>query len=90
MLERGNTRPERFLGRRNALSAGPLFERILAGHRGLHDLQKPLGKADHDHALDSWQWAIELDPDAGLALRAAALFHDTQHAVPGPALRPLS
>jgi hypothetical protein len=73
MLER-----PRFLGRRNALSAGPLFERILADHRALHDLDRPLVKADHDHALDTWQWALELDPDAGLALQAAALFHDIE------------
>ncbi len=79
MLERGATSTDsRFPGRRNTRSAGPLFERILADHRALHDLEKPLVKADHDHALDTWQWVLELDPDAGLALQAAALYHDVE------------
>jgi hypothetical protein len=78
ILERGATSPEHFFGRRNPASAGPDFDRILVGHRVLHNLQRPLVKADHDHALDTWQWILELDPDAGLAVQAAALFHDIE------------
>jgi hypothetical protein len=76
--ERGATSPDHFLGRRNAASAGPDFDRILVCHRVLHNLQRPLVKADHDHALDTWQWTLELDPDAGLAVQVAALFHDIE------------
>ncbi len=78
MLERGAENPNPFLGRRNAASASTTFDRILYRHMGLHDLDKPLVKADHDHALDTWQWVLELDPDAGLAVQVAALFHDIE------------
>lgn len=78
ILERGAAKPIPILGRRNAASASPTFDRILHHHMGLHDLEKPLVKADHDHALDTWQWVLELDPEAGLAVQVAALFHDVE------------
>jgi hypothetical protein len=35
-------------------------------------------RADHDHALDVWQWVRRLEPRASLALQIAALFHDVE------------
>lgn len=75
------TRYQRFLGRRNPASAGPAFTRVLACHRALHDCAKPLVRADFDHALDTWQWMLRLDPHAGVAVQIAALFHDVERLV---------
>lgn len=71
-------RCQRHAPRRNPASRGPGFDEILARHRALHDLEKPLVRADHDHALDTWQWVLRLRPDAGLAVQIAALFHDVE------------
>lgn len=78
MLERGARTSNPSLGRRNAASASPVFDRLLHRHMALHDLDRPLVKADYHHALDTWQWVLDLDPDAGLAVQAAALFHDVE------------
>jgi hypothetical protein len=78
MLESAPSSLIHFLGRRNAASASPLFDRILDCHCALHDLAKPLAKAEYEHALDTWQWVIELDPEAGLAVQVAALYHDIE------------
>ncbi len=78
MMERYPWSSIHFLGRRNADSANPTFDRILDCHCALHDMQKPLVKADYEHALDTWQWVLELEPEAGLALQVAALFHDIE------------
>jgi hypothetical protein len=75
------TRFQRFLGRRNPASAGPAFDRVLACHRALHDCDKPLVRADLDHALDTWHWVLRLDPGASAAVQAAALFHDVERLV---------
>lgn len=75
------TRSQRFLARRNQDSAGPLFDRVLACHRELHDCRKPLVRADLDHALDTWQWLLRMDPGASLAVQVAALFHDIERLV---------
>lgn len=72
------TRIQRILDRRNAASESALFDRILAVHRELHDLERPLVRADYDHALDTWQWLLRLEPDASFALQTAALFHDVE------------
>jgi hypothetical protein len=72
------TRCQRWMDRRNEASRGALFDRVLIRHRDAHDLAKPLVRADYDHALDTWQWALRLAPDAGLALQLAALFHDIE------------
>jgi hypothetical protein len=69
------------VGRRNAASATPLFDRVLERHRAHHDLGKPLVRADWAHAVDVWQWVIRLDPEAGLAVQLAALFHDVERLV---------
>lgn len=78
MLERHPSSPDPFVGRRNAASASPAFDRVLDCHCALHDLERPLVKADYEHALDTWQWVLEIDPDAGLAVQVAALFHDIE------------
>ncbi|MFP5288277.1 MAG: DUF4202 family protein [Thermoanaerobaculia bacterium] len=75
------TRCQRLIGRRNAASSGPLFDRALERHRALHDLTRPLVRADWAHALDVWQWIIRLDPGAGLGVQLAALFHDVERLV---------
>lgn len=72
------TRAQRLSGRRNQASSGELFDRVLARHRALHDLDLPLVRADYDHALDVWRWLLRLDPRAGLAVQLAALFHDVE------------
>jgi hypothetical protein len=72
------TRCQRWMDRRNVASRGPRFDRALAGHRALHDLAKPLVRADYNHALDVWQWTLRLAPQAGLAVQLAALFHDVE------------
>lgn len=72
------TRYQRFVERRNRGSLEPVFTVVLAAHRSLHDVQKPLVKADLDHALDTWQWMLRLDPVASTAVQLAALFHDVE------------
>ncbi len=72
------TRYQRYLPRRNQASQTEAFERVLERHVGLHDLRKPLVKADFDHALDVWQWTLRLEPSASMALQLAALFHDIE------------
>jgi hypothetical protein len=76
-------RCQRLGGWRNgaALVAGGLFDRVLAGHRRLHDLTRPPVLADYAHALDTWQWLLRLDPEASLAVQLAALFHDIERLV---------
>jgi hypothetical protein len=75
------TRCQRFRGRRNPASSHPVFDRVLERHRALHDLSKPLVRADFDHALDTWQWVLRLAPGAGLAVQIAALFHDIERLI---------
>lgn len=72
------TRFQRFASRRNPASASTCFDQALTIHRALHDLQKPLVRADFAHALDVWQWLLRLDPEASLAAQLAALFHDIE------------
>lgn len=72
------TRYQRYLPRRNEASQTEAFERVFQRHVDLHDLRKPLVKADFEHALDVWQWTLRLDPSASMALQLAALFHDIE------------
>jgi hypothetical protein len=72
------TRWQRLLDRRNAASRAPEFERLLARFRAMHDLQKPLVRADYHHALDAWQWLLRLQPEASGAVQLAALLHDVE------------
>lgn len=69
---------QRWSGHRNAASREAGFSGLLLAHRDLHPLEKPLVRADYRHALDVWQWVLRLDPEAGAALQAAALFHDVE------------
>jgi hypothetical protein len=78
------TRYQRLVPRTNRHSAPPTFHAVLSGHRAMHDLTKPLVKADYDHSLDVWQWALRLSPMAGLAVQLAALFHDVERLVSEP------
>lgn len=71
-------RCQRLSDRRNHASCSADFDRVLARHRDLHDLSKPLVRADHSHSLDTWQWVLRLEPRAGLAVQLAALFHDVE------------
>lgn len=64
---------QRFLPHRNKA-----LDEVLRRHRSLHDLHKPLVRADFDHALDVWRWVLRLDPQASKALQIAALFHDVE------------
>jgi hypothetical protein len=72
------TRYQRLVPRTNERSAGAPFRAALARHRELHDLSKPLVRADYDHALDVWQWILRLNPGASLSLQLAGLFHDIE------------
>ena len=74
-------RCQRHVERRNRHSQGQMFTRVLRKHRALHDLGKPLVRADYNHALDVRQWLLRLEPDASLALQLAALFHDVERLV---------
>jgi hypothetical protein len=75
------TRCQRWMGRRNAASRCAIFDRALSGHREIHELAKPLVRADYNHALDTWHWVLRLAPDADLAVQLAALFHDVERLV---------
>lgn len=75
------TRCQRLVGRRNNASRTALFDRVLERHRSLHDLSKPLVRADWTHSLDVWQWTLRLDTGAGLEVQLAALFHDVERLV---------
>lgn len=74
-------RCQRVIGRRNQHSQGQLFDRVLRRHHALHDLDKPLVRADYNHALDVWQWILRLNPAASPALQFAALFHDIERLI---------
>lgn len=71
-------RAQRCIGRRNLHSDAAWFTELLRVHRSLYDLEKPLVRADYDHALDVWQWTLRCDPDASAAVQIAALFHDIE------------
>lgn len=74
-------RCQRLIGRRNRHSQGQTFDLVLRRHCALHDLDKPLVRADYNHALDVWQWVVRLDSDAPEAVQLAALFHDVERLV---------
>lgn len=75
------TRFQRFAPRRNAASRSQAFSRVLAAHASLHRSDKPLVIADRDHAVDTWQWALRLDPEASFEIQVAALYHDVERLV---------
>jgi len=63
---------------RNAASRGRAFRAFERLHRALHDVSLPLVRADLDHAVDTWQWVLRLEPFASLELQLAALLHDVE------------
>ncbi|HVY62811.1 MAG TPA: hypothetical protein VHF22_14235, partial [Planctomycetota bacterium] len=69
------TRAQRHFDRRNRASDNAQFTAILRRHRGLHDRSRPLARAEHEHALDVWQWVLRLEPEASFEVQVAALFH---------------
>lgn len=56
----------------------PWWNDVLQRHRSLHDLGRPLVRADYEHAHDTWRWLLRLSPRAPLPLQIAALFHDIE------------
>jgi hypothetical protein len=72
------TRYQRFEQRRNHASTGMCFDAALGAHAALHDMTRPLVAADYDHALDTWQWLLRLEPNATRPAQLAALFHDIE------------
>jgi len=72
------TRGQRLAPRRNRATAGAWFDRVLDEHRARHDLNKPLVRADLDHAIDAWQWSLRLDPEAPCEIQLAVLLHDIE------------
>jgi HD domain-containing protein len=76
-------RCQSLIGERNDASTSEIFDRVLAFHREMHDLDKPLVEAAYWHALDTWQWTLRLEPRADLVVQLAALFHDVERLVSG-------
>jgi hypothetical protein len=72
------TRAQRVAPRRAGASTTAWFRRVLELHREMHDLAKPLVRADYDHALDTWQWTLRLDPQAAADVQLGALCHDLE------------
>ena len=72
------TRCQRHVCRRNTHSSAEVFTRVLRAHRNLHELDKPLVRADYNHSLDVLQWLLRLDAEASLEAQIAALFHDIE------------
>jgi hypothetical protein len=75
------TRVQRLVDRRNSASGTREFADVEEAHRRMHDLSRPLVMADWEHARDVRHWVLRLDPDAGFAVQAAALFHDVERLV---------
>jgi hypothetical protein len=68
------TRCQRWLDRRNPASRASWFDQLLIFHRSMHDRERPAARAEHNRALDTWQWVMRLDPAASAALQVAGLF----------------
>jgi hypothetical protein len=69
-------RYQRLIMRKNRASSSPLFDAVLDAHASLYDVSQSLVRADLEHALDTWQWLLRIEPNIGLAPQVAALFHD--------------
>ncbi|NVB79061.1 MAG: DUF4202 family protein [Kofleriaceae bacterium] len=81
IVEEVALRTQRLVPKRNGATEVSWFTVALAAHRVRHDTSKPLVLADLDHAIDSWQWALRLDPQASAAVQLATLFHDIERLV---------
>lgn len=71
------TRYQRLIQRRNEASTSALFDAVLRKHEELY-AGSELAKNELDHAIDTWQWMLRLNPEVGLPLQLAALFHDIE------------
>lgn len=69
---------QRHLDRRNEASRAPGFDALLLRLRAAHDRSKPRVRAEWNHALDTWQWMLRLDPEASAEAQIAALLHDVE------------
>ena len=69
---------QRLVGRRNAASSGPCFERVLRAHGELFSSSRRAVAIERAHALDTWQWVLRVRPFATMAAQIAALFHDVE------------
>ena len=79
-------RAQRVRPQRNR-ATGAWFDRVLAEHRALHDVTRPLVRADLDHAIDAWQWTLRLDPEAPARVQLAVLLHDIERLASEPDVR---
>jgi hypothetical protein len=87
MRKQLSIRTQRLAAHRNEHTSVPWFTELLVEHRKLHDVAKPLVRADLDHALDAWQWTLRLDADAPAAVQIAALLHDVERLISEPDAR---
>ncbi len=78
VVEQVMLRYQRLFPRVNGGSREPHFQRLLARFVALFPVEKPLVRADFDHAIDVWQWVLRISPEASAALQVAALFHDVE------------
>ena len=69
---------QRHVGRRNAASSGPCFDRVLRAHGELFRSARRAVASERAHALDTWQWLLRVRPFATMASQIAALFHDVE------------
>ena len=72
------TRWQRLIRRRNQHSSTATFDALLHRLRSLHDLERPLVRADYNHVLDTWQWTLRLSHGASAPVQMAALLHDIE------------
>jgi hypothetical protein len=77
------TRYQRYLPSRER-TAFPLSREVFGSFRSLHDLERPLVRADYDHALDAWTWLLRLEPNAPATAQLGILFHDVERLVTEP------
>lgn len=65
-------RYQRLILRRNEASSSALFDAVLGAHAALFEELA----TEREHALDTWQWMLRVDPTAGVVAQLAALLHD--------------
>jgi len=69
-------RYQRLILRRNRSSSSTTFDAVVSVVRSLFGAADAGGQSDVDHAIDTWQWLLRLDPSATLKAQLAALLHD--------------
>ncbi len=81
------TRYQAMIQRTNRASRRLEFKRLLARHRDMHELGRPLVLAEYLHSLDTWQWVLRLKQSASFEVQVAALFHDIERLAVEPERR---